>query len=95
MVDLVEAFQTQHKNGKLINVQDISKSIGDIVDGITEAINAFDPDDKESVNTGRDATKALISGSAAFLDIVLADPAILKIIGLGQVSPKNGTNQTS
>ena len=49
IANIMEAFQTQNKGTKPINVADVAKGLGGITDGITEAIVLAKPEEAAKV----------------------------------------------
>ena len=83
----MEAFQTQNKGGKPVNVADIAQGLGGLTDGITEAIVIAKPEEAAKVAEAKEITKVIILGLASFADAMLGKPAIAKLMNVNGATP--------
>lgn len=83
----MEAFQTQNKGGKPVNVADFAEGLGGLTDGITEAIVLAKPEEASKVAEAKEITKVVILGLASFADAMLANPALAQLVGANGATP--------
>ena len=83
----MEAFQTQNKGTKPVNVAEIAQGLGGITDGITEAIVLAKPEEAAKVAEAKEITKVVIFGLASFADAMLDNPALAKLLNSNRATP--------
>lgn len=87
IANIMEAFQTQNKGAKPVNVADVAQGLGDITDGITEAIVLAKPEEAAKVAEAKEITKVVIFGLASFADAMLGNPALAKLLNSNRATP--------
>ena len=83
----MEAFQTQNKGGKPVNVADFAEGLGGLTDGITDAIVLAKPDEAAKVAEAKEITKVVILGLGSVAEALLGNPALAKLMGINGAAP--------
>ena len=83
----MEAFQTQNKGGKPVNVGDVAQGLGGLTDGITDAIVLAHPEDAGKVAEAKEITKVVILGLASFADAMLSNQGLAKLMNVNRATP--------